>query len=132
MNRAESTMHQGVLLLTKRIVYSGREQIAACDAKCHKAWGIQERPKLSLSDNPDDVVYLSDGELPEAPANPGTFEGGYGKPLDESERLNRWCVRQCERSDFAPTLAEVKLRDHSVRRYNMPRSDPLRAADAKP
>jgi hypothetical protein len=82
------------------------------------------RPKEQLSDDEDDVVYLADGELGEAPANPGTYEGGYGKPKTSTAFPTKWCLRECERCAFAgvnlPADQYVPLKDFSVRRYNQP------------
>lgn len=64
-----------------------------CDGKCGKAWGRSSRPWGDAS-NPEGFEWLADDELPEAPENPGTYEGRDGKvPLS----MNKWCVRECER-----------------------------------
>ena len=80
------------------ITWFGRRAALMCDGKCHKAWGINNRPSLQLSNDCDDVLYLSDDECGEAPAHPGTWEGAHTKPTCESEYLNKWCARECERS----------------------------------
>ena len=64
----------------KMITYFGEPARVACDELCSKAWGINNRPKVQLSDDEDDYEFLADSELPEAPADPGTYEGGQGKP----------------------------------------------------
>jgi hypothetical protein len=56
-----------------------------CDGDCSRAWGINwTKQKTEL-----------------APEDPGTYEGGHGKPLPPypPEKHNKWCVRECERSD---------------------------------
>ena len=54
---------------TKTIQWFGRAMVLACDGNCAKAWGISQRPKLELSADPDDVAYLADHELGDAPAS---------------------------------------------------------------
>jgi hypothetical protein len=108
-------------VLTKRITYFGQPAVVGCDARCEKAWGINSRPRVQLSaKNDDDYAYLADPELGWAPADPGTYEGGDGKPSAPCERMNRWCVRECERSDMQDTLDDVSVPDFSRRVYNMP------------
>jgi hypothetical protein len=70
----------------------------ACDAKCDKAWGINNRPRVQLSDDEDDYEFLADDELGAAPVDPGTYEGGHAKPDEVPEKHNKWCARECERS----------------------------------
>ena len=104
---------------TKTIQFMGRAMLMGCDGNCGKAWGISQRPKAELSDDPDDVAYLADGELGEAPFHPGTYEGGCTKPRGP-DGMNKWCARECERSDMAPTVDKLKLRDFSRRLFNQP------------
>lgn len=102
---------------TKEIVWFGQKCQLVCDGKCNKAWGINNRPKLSLDPNDeDDVVYLADDELPDAPADPGTYEGGLGKPTSP-EHKNKWCARECERSAIIQP-GDRRMLDFSKRRYN--------------
>lgn len=76
----------------------GRAQTLSCDGRCEKAWGVSQRPSRALAeDEPDDVEYLADGELGTAPEHPGTWEGGDTKPAP-GHPMNRWCLRECERS----------------------------------
>lgn len=89
----------------------------ACDGKCHKAWGICNRPKKQLSDDEDDYESLADHELDNAPENPGTYEGGCGKPSDPSG-INKWCHRECERSNFIRQGRAIELPDFSKRVRN--------------
>lgn len=83
--------------MEKVIVYFGQKTKIGCDEKCNKAWGLNVRPRIQLSDNPDDYCYLSDTELNDASIDPGIYEGYDGKPTCRDEMLNNWCVRQCER-----------------------------------
>jgi hypothetical protein len=100
----------------------GESLIIGCDAKCSKAWGISSRPRVQLSENEDDYAYLSDDELPDAPDDPGTYEGGHGKPLAPFERLNKWCFRECERSGECIPGAHtgLGLKNFYQRVYNRP------------
>ncbi len=109
-------------MIFKRITYFGQSAAVACDARCDKAWGRNNRPCIELApDDPDDTAYLADGELGIAPADPGTYEGGDAKPRTPAERLNKWCVRECERCRMTPPDgALTELPDFSTRQYNMP------------
>ena len=114
-------------MIGKLITWFGRPAFVMCDAKCDKAWGINNRPKEQLSAAIDDYAYLADHELGVAPIDPGTYEGGCAKPTKPEERLNKWCVRECERSDLGGYREEgqiVQLADFSKRIYNMPSSEP--------
>jgi hypothetical protein len=99
--------------------YFGAAMICVCDAKCHKAWGMNNRPKAMLSDNEDDYEYLADSELGEAPIDPGTYEGSEAKPTAPDERLNKWCWRECERSVMVEPNEEFELPDFTERRRNI-------------
>jgi hypothetical protein len=103
----------------KTIQWMGHPMLLACDGNCNKAWGVMSRPKLKLSADPDDVAYLADGELGDAPADPGTYEGGCAKPASP-DSMNKWCARECERSDMAPTADKLALPDYSARMFNQP------------
>ena len=92
----------------------------ACDGKCNKAWGLNNRPKIKLTDDDDDVCWLSDNELDIAPRDPGTYEGGHGKPYNSTEFPNKWCVRECERCERFELDEEVILVDWDKRFYNQP------------
>lgn len=114
-------------LLTKEIIYFGESCVLACDQKCNKAWGLNKRPYAQLDqNNDDDIVWYADNELGEAPKNPGTYEGGHGKPLFVSspEDMNKWCARECERSTIVNVGEMINLRDYSKRFYNIETSDP--------
>lgn len=80
-------------MITKEIVAYGRPMILSCDANCSKAWGRNSRPQRPNG------AEVPDSELGIAPVDPGTYEGGHAKPKTEDERLNKWCFRECERSE---------------------------------
>lgn len=105
------------------IAYFSQPARVACDRQCHKAWGINNRPRILLDpDNPDDYVFLADGELAAAPADPGTYEGGQGKPSTPDAFPNKWCVRECERCALsAPgeSALPLALPDYSRRLFNL-------------
>lgn len=87
-------------ILTKQILFFGKECLLACDGNCSKAWGINTRPKILYDDDgdEDDYDYLSDEELLVAPIDPGSYEGGHAKPTEKGRKLNKWCARECERA----------------------------------
>lgn len=89
---------------SKQVVYFGTPIVMFCDGQCQKAWGINGRPKRQLSANEDDYEFLADGELGNAPLDTGSWEGGDGKPsefpLEDANRMNKWCLRECERCSF--------------------------------
>lgn len=108
--------------MEKIITYFGQKCKVNCDEKCNKAWGINNRPYKQLSDNEDDIVWLSDNELNEAPEDPGTYEGGDAKPTSKDQIPNKWCVRECERcakSSPGEWNKSLEKRDFSDRIYNM-------------
>jgi hypothetical protein len=111
-------------VIAKQILYFRQEFVLVCDARCDKAWGINSRPRLQLSaTDEDDYAFLADGELGEAPADPGTAEGGHCKPRGPAERLNKWCCRECERSVRVEPGEDFELPDFTRRVYNLPRAD---------
>lgn len=97
----------------QKITYFGQVAFVSCDRKCHKAWGVNSRPRHMLDkSNPDDFVFLSDSFLGTAPENPGTYEGCDGKPGNfHKGPLNKWCVRECERSALFEKEDELKIPD---------------------
>lgn len=104
------------------ITYFSKQVQVACDELCSKAWGINSRPSVQLSDDDDDYEFLADGELPQAPADPGTYEGGFGKPVSVDYFPNKWCVRECERCimrDIEYQDAPIAFPDYSRRIKNM-------------
>jgi len=108
-------------MIAKPITYFGKNVILVCDGQCHKAWGNSQRPRTALSHPQDDdnFAFLSDGELEEAPIDPGTYEGRDGKPRDLRDRLNKWCARECERSVIIRANEDFSLPDLSIRRFNI-------------
>jgi hypothetical protein len=108
------------------IQYFGQPCKIACDRNCAKAWGLNNRPKERLSSNPDDFAFLADSELGEAPADPGTYEGGHAKPLSPDGFPNKWCVRECERcamSKPGQSTHPLALETFESRVFNIPRMD---------
>ena len=108
---------------TTLVIYFGQPMTVACDRQCDKAWGINNRPRKYLSANEDDYEFLADGELGNAPVDPGTYEGDHAKPLRPSQFPNKWCVRECERCSMSrPNEFDkpLKLYDYSQRVYNKP------------
>lgn len=89
-------------MANEEITYFGKRAHVACDENCAKAWGTQLRPRVQLSDDPNDFEYLADQELPDAPIDPGTLEGDVAKPESADYFPNKWCVRQCERCKITP------------------------------
>ena len=107
-------------MIEREIVYFGRRRVLCCDGRCEKAWGIDTRPRLELDlEDLDDFAWLSDGELGEAPVDPGTYEGSCGKPAPTEKLESKWCARQCERSGVFAPGEDVELRDLGRRFYNM-------------
>lgn len=103
------------------IIFFGRRARVICDRNCAKAWGINNRPRVNFDPNePDDYAFLADDELGEAPGDPGTYEGGHGKPLSPDEFPNKWCVRECERSVMGSSGSPITLPTFAERSYNMP------------
>ncbi|MBI3821927.1 MAG: hypothetical protein HY289_04520 [Planctomycetes bacterium] len=107
------------------ITYFGEPMKVACDRRCDKAWGGNHRPRVQLSESVDDFAYLADDELGEAPADPGTYEGGETKPESPDEFPNKWCVRECERcASSAPGQwrMPLPLTAFDKRVYNKPQN----------
>jgi len=108
------------------ITFFGRKARVVCDRNCNKAWGLNSRPKKKLSDNEDDFCFLSDGEIDNAPEDPGTYEGGCAKPLSPDEFPNKWCVRECERCSISePNEWNLPLEPKSFvdEQYNIDRRE---------
>jgi hypothetical protein len=120
---AASVSSRGPAPIARRVIYFGQPGVVICDARCDKAWGINNRPLVQFSEDQDDTAFLADNELGEAPADPGTYEGGCAKPTEPSERLNKWCVRECERSAMSRSGRGdevVEAPDFSKRLFNQP------------
>lgn len=110
-------------MLRTEIETSRGPVLYVCDSRCEKAWGVNGRSHDATSsinfDGEDDVVYLADDEVGDAPRDPGTYEGGNGKPMHPSAH-NKWCMRECERCDRIAAGEPILVRDYSVRHYNQP------------
>lgn len=108
-------------MLSKEVIFFGHKVVVACDEKCDKAWGMSSRARFQITpeeEDYDDFAYLADSELGVAPEDPGTYEGSCAKPIDDSEKLNKWCCRECERCVMHELDEEIKLRDFTKRLYN--------------
>lgn len=98
----------------------------SCDGKCHKAWGVNGRRlengniRMASSDE-EDVIYLSDNDVPDVANTSQFLEGGEGKP-EIIGKHNKWCMRECERSSWTKGLEDPKILDFSYEVYNMPES----------
>lgn len=104
-------------MLIASISFFGDRCVHVCDGRCDKAWGINGRPSRKLSDEPDDYVFLGDGELGTAPY-PHSWEGGDGRPSDEpltdATKINKWCVRECERGHLLDINGRWEFSDASL------------------
>ncbi len=126
-------------MITKDIIYFGQPMTMACDGNCAKAWGINGRPRNYYQDpevEPDDYVHLSDSALGTAPGpgrTVGLSEGGDMKPhalrLADGARMNKWCARECERSEMVERGAPITLPDMERPTPNCPY---LHAPDKEP
>jgi hypothetical protein len=83
----DSVIDLSGICISRKVTYCGVPSIVRCDAKCEYAWGRNGPPHER-------------GSI--APLNPGTYEGIDAKPLTNEQRLNRWCIRECERSEVIP------------------------------
>lgn len=98
--------------------FFGQPCIIICDGNCAKAWGMNSRPLVHHQGDvldEDNYSYLADGELGDAPIDPGTYEGDHPKPYLETDRHNKWCARECERSVVIKPGEEFTLPDFSKR-----------------
>ena len=118
-------------MIQKQITYFGQQTIVACDGRCDKAWGVNGRPEHRFQPedvDPDDTVYLADSVLGTAPADTGSWEGGHGKPSDvpntDGASMNKWCVRECERSVKVDVGTPIVLRDMERPTPNQPWKHP--------
>ena len=113
-------------MLEKRIVFCGLPARVICDGRCNKAWGISSRPAIRLSDDEDDWLWVPDSIPLDAPIDPGTSEGDERKPTRPEDRLNKWCVRECERSVLSGPGGEdepLELPDFSGWVRNIPEEE---------
>ncbi|VAW78419.1 hypothetical protein MNBD_GAMMA12-616 [hydrothermal vent metagenome] len=77
------------------ITFMGQKSRVACDRKCFKAWGINNRPEHENENSVDlltEVIYLRDHELGNAPNDARTTEGDNTKPLSPDSFPNKWCI----------------------------------------
>ena len=104
-------------MFSEEITYLGNRIKVTCDGICSKAWGRSLRER----DNNHDMI--TDRKLGIAPADPGTYEGGEGKPASAKESPNPWCVRECERCSMqevkTPTRGTSWLKN-AITAYNEP------------
>lgn len=105
--------------LVTEIVFLGQKAVVACDRKCEKAFGVNRRPRIQLSEEADNYAFLADDAVGLAPQDPGTYEGGEGKPYSP-ERHNKWCVRECERSVTVKAGEPIVLPNFSEQLFNQP------------
>lgn len=109
----------------KKILFFGNECLLICDGKCHKAFGLNNRPRINYDkDNPDDYAFLPDKGVDEAPDDPGTYEGGHSKPPNP-DYMNKWCARACERGRIVNIpqrnrIVSFDLPTFNKLRYNIP------------
>lgn len=89
-----------------------------CDGICSKAWGSNSRPRVQLSDDENDYEYLADHELNDAPFDPGIYVGDCAKPIADNQRLNKWCIHECERIAFVQKGQLKTLPNFGVRISN--------------
>jgi hypothetical protein len=139
--------------IIKPITYFGREAVVGCDNNCRKAWGINLRPRVyfdrsgrvlgfeslwhkvrvpKAEEDLDNFAYVPDHLLADAPADPGSYEGGQGKPPADyppcEDKLNKWCVRECERNQITECgkpEGPLVLPRYDDFRFNMPATEAL-------
>ena len=114
-------------------LFYSKYTVMACDGRCDKAWGLNGRPQLYFMEegkppralepgerpvDDDDHVYVRDSELGTAPGpghTVGVSEGGHLKPsavpLEDGRQMNKWCLRECERSETYEDDEPIVLRD---------------------
>lgn len=102
----------------KIIKFCDQMCLVACDGRCDKAWGMNHRPKMKLGSDIDDYVYIGDDDLGTAPADPGTTEGDHAKPAGPDGGMNKWCVRECERTTMVDPGELLRLEDMNNPRPN--------------
>ena len=117
-------------MFKKQVQAYGEQRIIGCDGKCNKAWGVMCRPSVDLDGKDEDNNYmLGDDDLDDAPQDPGTYEGGHGKPYNavSGDDMNKWCFRQCERCVVCKVGEELELKDWSKKQYNQPWTEEAQA-----
>jgi hypothetical protein len=117
-----------VKFLLTEITYFGKPCLVTCDHNCKKAWGMNGRDAdegtqiVFDEDDPDDMAYVEDSKVGDAPDDPGTYEGignDGGKPM-HPDLHNKWCARECERSQFIEPGEQIEVRDFTQPFYNIP------------
>jgi hypothetical protein len=109
--------------MESNITVSNQPAIIKCDGKCDKAWGINEREKIKLSDDPDDYCYLSDRELGLAPLLSTSTKRLKNKPTNKINFPTSWCICECERSVISEPdtpYGDIDVPDFNNRVYNIP------------
>lgn len=115
-------------LLTTEIRWFDKQCLVVCDRRCDKAWGHNgHRPAISESDDADNIVWLADTEVGIAPIESQVLEGGDGKPTEPPAQHNKWCVRECERSNVVRRNEIITCLDWSKRVFNQPSKHILKA-----
>ena len=104
-------------------------EVVACDGRCEKAWGINGRPKVDLSDVADDCAWVPDQNLRNAPGPGQTAilsEGGHLKPNPSNaawKLQSKWCLRECERSVWVKPGELPALPDFTRPLQNIPEEE---------
>jgi hypothetical protein len=80
-NREKERFNEVDKMIKKNIIWFGKPYILQCDDKCELSKGINKGKILS--------------------------EGGHLKPYKDSMKLNKWCARECERSELIERTDEV-------------------------
>ena len=97
-------------MFIRLVTYFGQPLAVMCDGRCDKAWGRTQRPEHPNGE------WFRDNELGYAPVNPGTYEGGEGKPLPPSAKLSsKWCIRECERCTWANSMGRAAVEYQDLR-----------------
>jgi hypothetical protein len=111
----------GSEIIRTEITYFGQKAIVACDGKCDKAFGMNQRLTSPNSLDEDDFEWLGDDELGDAPTESPITEGfeHQNKPSNLTEAHNKWCVRECERSVLVEPGEVIVLPDFSRRQQNI-------------
>ena len=94
-------------MIVSAVMFAGKPTAIVCDGKCEKAWGRTSRPIRAATGFCVTTGYCTDAELGDAPKDPGTYEGGFGKPTDRIH--NKWCARECERAELVRECEVLSL-----------------------
>ena len=98
-------------MFIRLVTYFGQPLAVMCDGRCDKAWGKTQRPLR------DEENWCYDDELGIAPEDPGTYEGGEGKPFAGSgtKLSSKWCIRECERCTWANSIGRAAVEYQDLR-----------------